>query len=67
MFSDSPLYIAYIDPGTGSFVAQVIAASAIGVLVAVKSFWVNIKLFFLNIFQKKQTPQQENNKEEKTD
>ncbi len=30
---------AYLDPGTGSFAIQVLVASAVGALFAVKRFW----------------------------
>ncbi len=34
----SPLF-GYIDPGTGSFVLQVLAAALLGSLFAIKSWW----------------------------
>jgi len=49
-----PCY-AYIDPGTGSFLTQVIAATIIGVVASVNVFWINIKKFFLKIINKKDT------------
>jgi len=54
------LFICYIDPGTGSFVAQVAAAAAIGIIISIKSFWLNIKLFFTSLFSKKQASEDEN-------
>lgn len=56
-------FICYIDPGTGSLVAQVAAAAAIGIIVSIKSFWMNIKLFFAKIFCKNQTLLEENNED----
>lgn len=50
---------AYLDPGTGSFILQVVAAGALGGLFAVKTFWRQIIDFFQRIFSKKtkkQTP-----------
>lgn len=44
---------AYIDPGTGSYVIQIIIAAALGVLFTIKSFWSRIKSFFINYFSKK--------------
>ena len=38
---------AYLDPGTGSMVFQVALASLFGVLLAVKTFWIQIKHFVL--------------------
>jgi hypothetical protein len=37
---------AYIDPGTGSYVAQLIIAALVGAGVAVKIYWGKIKAFF---------------------
>jgi hypothetical protein len=48
---------AYLDPGSGSFLIQIIVASLVGVSFFAKMFWKNIKLFFSNIFAKK--PDQE--------
>jgi len=44
---------AYLDPGTGSYVFQVLAATLIGGLFAIKIFWQKIKDFFVNLFSKK--------------
>jgi len=44
---------AYIDPGTGSYVIQIIIAAALGVLFTIKSFWSRIKSFFINYFSNK--------------
>lgn len=43
---------AYLDPGTGSFILQVVAASALGGLFAIKTFWGNITTFFSNVLSK---------------
>lgn len=45
---------AYLDPGTGSYIFQLVIAAGIGVLFAVKLFWTKIVLFFKNLFSKKQ-------------
>lgn len=41
---------AYLDPGTGSYVLQLVLAGVLGGMFAVKLFWKNIKGFFSNIF-----------------
>lgn len=41
---------AYLDPGTGSFIFQIIIAVLFGSLFAVKLFWNSIKIFFKNLF-----------------
>ena len=43
----------YIDPGTGSFLVQVIIALFVGASLGIKIFWKNIKNFFLKLFSKK--------------
>lgn len=48
---------AYLDPGSGSFLIQIIVASLVGISFFAKMFWKNIKLFFFHIFVKK--PDQE--------
>ena len=41
---------AYLDPGTGSLIIQVVIGVAVGGLFAVKIFWNRIKTFFKNLF-----------------
>ena len=43
---------AYLDPGTGSYVIQVVIAAFLGGLFAIKMFWTKIKTFFKNLFSK---------------
>jgi hypothetical protein len=45
---------AYLDPGTGSYVYQVLVAAIIGGLFTIKTFWRKIMNFFENILSKKQ-------------
>jgi O-antigen/teichoic acid export membrane protein len=44
---------AYIDPGTGSFVIQMLVASIAGVVYLTKMFWSNIKKHFLKFIHKR--------------
>ncbi len=37
---------AYIDPGSGSMILQVLIASILGILTAVKIYWHKIKSYF---------------------
>ena len=37
---------AYLDPGSGSFLLQVLVAGLLGGVFAVKRFWGNLKAFF---------------------
>ena len=41
---------AYLDPGTGSYIFQMIIAAVIGGLFAIKLFWAKVVLFFRNLF-----------------
>lgn len=43
---------AYLDPGTGSLVLQVILATCAGIAYWVKAQWQSIKTFFKNHFAK---------------
>jgi hypothetical protein len=44
---------AYIDPGTGSFIIQIVIAAFVGCSLAIKIFWSKIKTFLGNLFSKK--------------
>lgn len=52
-------YLLYIDPGSGSYILQMIIAAVLGVSFFFKSFWLNIKAFF--------TGKKTKNKEEEKD
>ena len=39
-------FFAYLDPGSGSFILQLILGAVVGLLVAVKAYWGRIKSFF---------------------
>ena len=45
--------LAYLDPGTGSYLFQILIAALVGGLFAVKIFWSRIKLFLQGFFGKK--------------
>jgi hypothetical protein len=44
--------MAYIDPGTGSYIFQVIVTVAAGAIFGIKVFWKNIVKFFSDKFGK---------------
>ncbi|MBL7196603.1 MAG: hypothetical protein ISS47_00735 [Candidatus Omnitrophica bacterium] len=44
---------AYLDPGSSSFILQLIIGVLVGAICMVKLFWTKIKLFFKNLFSKK--------------
>lgn len=41
---------AYLDPGSGSYIMQIIIGFILGALVGVKIFWVKIREFMKGIF-----------------
>lgn len=47
-----PAY-GYIDPGTGSFLLQILIGSALGSLLVLKMFWRRITGFFAQLFRRK--------------
>jgi len=44
---------AYLDPGTGSYIFQLLIAGALGAVFTLKIFWAKIKVFFGNLFGRK--------------
>lgn len=46
---------AYLDPGTGSYLVQVLLAALLAVGVTVKVYWRNISGFFRRLFSGKPT------------
>ena len=38
--------MTYLDPGTGSFIIQILLAGILGIAVAVRIYWKKIKNFF---------------------
>lgn len=51
---------AYLDPGTGSYILQIIAAGALSSLFLVKSYWARIK----GVFVRSDREQQERDEQE---
>lgn len=44
--------LAYLDPGTGSYIVQIAIASAVSALFAIKIFWKRLKDRFHAIFRR---------------
>ena len=44
---------AYIDPGTGSYIIQLLLAGLLAVGFSMKIYWKKIKIYFENLFSKK--------------
>lgn len=55
MFYSIPDVLAYLDPGTGSYIFQVLIAGLVGAGFAIKMFWIQIKSFMAAVFSKKDT------------
>ena len=43
---------AYLDPGTGSYFIQIIIATLLGAMYAIKHYWYKIKLFCIDLLSK---------------
>lgn len=54
----APVY-AYLDPGTGSYIFQLIIGFVLAGLFAIKAFWKNIKSVFANLFSKEQNDEED--------
>ena len=51
--------LAYLDPGTGSFLIQLLIGGLVGVLVLLKAYWAKIRSFFGKRNQNQTTTSQE--------
>jgi hypothetical protein len=40
---------AYLDPGSGSFLIQLLIGGVVGLLLVIRTFWGRIKLFINNL------------------
>lgn len=56
---------AYLDPGTGSYVIQMLAAGLFGGLFIVKTWWREIKHFVSRIILRKEATSEKSSKREK--
>jgi hypothetical protein len=45
---------SYIDPGTGSYVFQILIAAFVAISFAIKVYWLKIKKFVGKLFAKKE-------------
>ena len=44
---------AYIDPGTGSYLLQLLIAGGLGALYTIKTYWSSLKCYFSSVLKKK--------------
>ena len=57
--TSTPLHLlsenmAYLDPGSGSLLIQLIIATAVGILFAIRTYWGKIKAAFQKLFSKQE-------------
>ena len=45
---------AYLDPGSGSFLLQILLAALLGGLFVLRSYWGKLKSFITNLFSKEE-------------
>jgi hypothetical protein len=45
---------AYLDPGTGSYILQLLIGVLVGSSVAIKIYWARIRAFFRSLFSNSQ-------------
>jgi hypothetical protein len=50
---------AYLDPGTGSYIMQLILAGIVGTIFAIRIFWGRIKSFLKSLSSKVTSPSQD--------
>lgn len=46
---------AYLDPGTGSYLFQLLVGAVFSALFGIRLFWTNIKLFFASLLSRKKS------------
>ncbi|MEO5685090.1 MAG: hypothetical protein ABIQ88_20770 [Chitinophagaceae bacterium] len=56
-------FLLYIDPGSGSYLVQVIIAAILGVAFYFKTIWLRIKMFFGSRKKEQQPGNQEGHDE----
>jgi hypothetical protein len=59
LFVTVPAANAYVDPGTGSYVFQVLVGAILGAAVAIKLFWRRIWAFLTRRSAKQRQPERE--------
>jgi hypothetical protein len=56
---------AYLDPGTGSYVFQLLIAGLVGLLFALKVYWGKIKSFIAGVFSQHEETDMSEEKDER--
>lgn len=63
LISTLPEKLAYLDPGSGSFILQVILATLLASLFFLKSFWRRL----IGVFRRPEKPEEHHSKDAPTD
>ena len=56
---------AYLDPGTGSFIIQLIVGGLLGLAFTIGLFWKRFKVWLTNLFSGESEPEEDHSQEEK--
>ena len=56
--------MAYLDPGSGSFLIQILIALFLGSAFAIRTFWGRIKVFFLKLLGREVIEEDDDDDEE---
>ena len=54
---------AYLDPGSGSFLFQILIGTLLGLVMSVKLYWGRIRNFFVKFFSRKKRTSENEGKE----
>jgi len=60
------IILAYLDPGSGSYLIQLLIAALLGGGFAIKTFWKQISAFFRKVTSKAEPQPQEETKDEQS-
>jgi hypothetical protein len=50
--------MAYLDPGSGSFILQLLIAAILGGLIAVRAYWGKVKNFLRGIISREESEEE---------
>lgn len=59
LFSGLSDKAAYLDPGSGSFILQLILATLLGSLLIMKSYWTKVKDFIVGLFSRENSEEEQ--------
>ena len=59
LFLSPCVLAAYLDPGTGSYIFQLLIAGLLGFLFIIKTYWSRIKGFLIRVFSGEEREKEE--------